>query len=68
MQVVVSEIHKPATRIFARRPFIVKGKDETCQSDLVDMQKYTWENKGSRYLLVAIDTFTKYAYVDVTKV
>ena len=63
MQGVVSEIHKAARRIFARRPLIVNGIDETWQSDLIDMQKYSNENKGFRYLLVVIDTLSKYACV-----
>ena len=67
MEGVVNEIHKPARRNFPRRPFIVKGINESWQSDLVDMQKYSRENKGFRYLLVAIDSFTKYAYVKAIK-
>ena len=67
MQGVVSEIPKSARRIFSRRPFIAKGIDKTWQTDLIDMQKYSRENKKNRFLLVAIDTFTRYAYVKAIK-
>ena len=67
MQGVVSEIHKPARRIFPRRPFIVKGIDETWQTDLIEIQKYSRKNKGFRYLLVTIDVISKYACVKTLK-
>jgi hypothetical protein len=60
---VVEEIHKQARKNFKRRRFIQKGLNDTWQIDLVEMIPYHTLNKGFRYLLTIIDTFSKYAYV-----
>lgn len=59
---VVQEIHKPARRNFKRRRVIIKGFDDLWQADLVEMQEYSKQNNGYRYLLTVIDTFSKYAW------
>lgn len=59
---VVSELHKPARRNFQRRTTVIKGIDDLWQADLIDMQKYNTENKGMKYILVVIDTFSKFAW------
>ena len=38
-------------------------KDNICGVDLADMQLMSKYNKGIRYLLCAIDLFSKYAWV-----
>ena len=59
--VVVEELHKPARRNYPRRKFDIRGFDETWQADLIEMQPYSRENKGYRYMLTVIDNFSKYA-------
>lgn len=59
---VVNELHKPARKNFIRRHVTVKGIDDLWQADLVEMIPYSAENKGYRYLLTVIDTFSKYAW------
>jgi len=59
---VVEELHKPARRNYPRRKFDIRGLDETWQADLVEMQPYSRENQGIRYLLTVIDVFSKYAW------
>lgn len=59
---VVEELHKPARRNYPRRKFEMRGIDDTWQSDLVELQPYSKENKGFRYLLTTIDIFSKYAW------
>ena len=59
---LVEELHKPARRNYTRRNFDVRGLDETWQADLVEMIPYARDNKGYRYLLTIIDTFSKYAW------
>ena len=59
---VVEELHKPARRRYKRRKYDIRGIDETCQADLVEMIPYSNENKGFRYLLTVIDIFSKYAW------
>ncbi len=59
---VVEELHKPARRNYPRRKYDIRDIDETWQADLVEMQPYSKENKGYRYLLTVIDNFSKYAW------
>lgn len=60
---LVNELHRSARRYFKRRRVIMKGIDDHWQADLVEMQPYATFNNGYRYLLVVIDTFSKYAWV-----
>lgn len=64
---VVQELHKNVRKRFPRRRFIQKGIDDTWQIDLIDMQKHSKDNKGYKYILVCIDTFSKYAWVQPVK-
>lgn len=59
---VVDELHKPARKNFVRRSTIIKGTDDLWQADLIDMQKYSNENKGFKYILVVIDALSKFAW------
>jgi len=66
-QQVVDEIHKAARKNFIRRKFVQKEINDTWQTDLVEMISFWKENKGFRYLLTVIDTFSKYAYAETVK-
>lgn len=59
---VVAELHKPARKNFKRRRVIVKGLHDLYQSDLVEMIPFAKSNKGFRYILVVIDTFSKFIW------
>lgn len=49
-------------------PFLIHKKREQIQMDLIDIHKYAHFNKGVRFLLVAIDCFTrKAAVVGITR-
>lgn len=61
-QVVVNELHKPARRNFTRRRVIIKGLQDLMQIDLISLIPYAKFNKGYKYILVAIDTFSKYVW------
>ena len=41
---------------------MVRGVNEQWQADLVEMQPHSKENRGYRYILCAIDIFSRYAY------
>lgn len=60
--IIVEELHKPARRNFLRRATIIKGIDDLWQADLIDMKKYSTSNKGFKYILVVIDTLSKFAW------
>ena len=57
---LAEKLHKPATRKFRRRKVYVNGIDKIWAADLVDMQSFSKYNKGVKYLLTAIDIFSKY--------
>lgn len=61
---VVQEMHRYARKKFPRRKYIMHGIADTIQADLIEMQPYKRENSGHRYILIAIDVFSKMAYAE----
>lgn len=55
-------LHKPVRYKFPRRKTLSYGIGDLIQCDLVDMSKFARENSGMKYLLTAIDVFSKKAY------
>ncbi|XP_058789569.1 LOW QUALITY PROTEIN: uncharacterized protein LOC131663271 [Phymastichus coffea] len=64
---VVEELYKPARRNYLRRSFDIRDIDEIWQIDLVEMIPYERENKSYKYILCAIDSFSKYAWCVAVK-
>lgn len=64
---VVREIHSYARKNFQRRKYTMYGINETIQADLIEMQTFKRENRGFRYILIAIDVFSKMAYAEPLK-
>ena len=62
-QQLANELHKPIIRKFNRRKVYSSFKDNTWGVDLADMQSLRKYNKEIKYLLCAIDLFSKYAWV-----
>lgn len=60
---LVNELHRQARRNFPRRQVVMRGIDDTIQADLVEMIPYASENGGMKYILTAINIFSKKAYV-----
>lgn len=60
---LVEELHKSARRSFRRRKTNMRGIDDTIQADLVEMIPYARENRGYRYILTAINIFSKMGFV-----
>lgn len=60
---VVEELHRNVRRNYVRRSYIMRAIDDTFQADLIEMRQYSKQNKGHKYILVVIDTFSKYAWV-----
>ena len=56
-------LHRSARRRFKRIKVVVYGINSQWQADLVDLSALKKQNKLFKYLLVAIDCFSKYAYV-----
>ena len=58
-----NELHKPIIRKFKKRKVYSSFKYNIWGVDLADMQLIRKYNKEIRYLLCAIDLFSKYAFV-----
>ena len=62
MDAIAEKLHEPARRYFLCRKVDIRTLNKTFEGDLIDMSKYVNENKGFKFLLTVIDTFSKYAY------
>ena len=60
---LANELHKPIIRTFKKAKVYSYFKDNIWGVDLADMQSLSKYNKGIKYLLCAIDLFSKYAWV-----
>ena len=61
--ILANELHKPIIRKFNKRKVYLQFKDNIWGVDLADMQSLSRKNKGIKYLLCAIDLYSKYAFV-----
>ena len=62
--ILADERHKPVIRKFNKRKVYSQFKDNIWGGvDLADMQSLSRKNKGIKYLLCAIDLYSKYAFV-----
>ena len=59
---LAEELHKPVTRKFQRR-VNVNSIDEIWAFDLIDMQAFSKDNNGIKYLSTVIDIFSKYVLI-----
>ena len=60
---LANELRKPIIRNFKKRTVYSRFKDNIWGADLADMQSLSKYNKEIKYLLCAIDLFSKYARV-----
>ena len=60
---MANELHKPIIRKFKKRKVYSFFRENIWGVDLADMQPLSKYNKGIKYLLCAIDLFSKYAWV-----
>ena len=61
--ILADELHKPVIKKFNKRKVYSQFKDNIWGVDLADMQSLSRKNKSIKYLLCAIDLFSKYAFV-----
>ena len=60
---LAEELHRPIKRKFKKRRVIVNGIDKIWAADLADMTAFKDYNDGYTFLLLVIDTFSKYSYL-----
>ncbi|CAC5399947.1 unnamed protein product [Mytilus coruscus] len=56
-------LQKPVRRRFQRARVVMSGPKEQLDIDLADMQSLSKDNDGVRFLLVAVDLFSLFAWV-----
>ena len=61
--ILADELHKPVTKKFNKRKVYSQFKDNIWGEDLAELQSLSRKNKGIKYLLCAIDLYSKYAFV-----
>ena len=61
--ILADELHKPVIKKFNKRKVYSQFKDNIWGVDLADMQSLSRKNKGIKYLLCAIDLYSKYTFV-----
>ena len=61
--ILADGLHKPCIKFFNKRKVYSQFKGNIWGADLADMQSLSKKNKGIKYLLDAIDLFSKYAFV-----
>lgn len=64
---VVNELHRDVRRHFVRRKTQMRGIADTIQADLVEMIPHASQNRNMKYILTAIDVFSKMAYARPVK-
>ena len=60
---LAEELYKPVTRKFQSRRVSVNGIDEIWAPDLIDMQEFSKNNNGIKYLLTVFDIFAKFIWI-----
>ena len=60
-------LHRPARKRYPMKKVIVGGVNIQLQIDLVDMTQWARDNDNYRYILLAIDCFSRFAYAQPLK-
>lgn len=55
-------LHKDRRIRFKRNHYNITNIDDLWEMDLIDLQKYSRNNKGYKFILAVIDCFSKYAW------
>ena len=64
---LAEQLHKTVIKKFKRRNVYARFKDSILAVDLAEIESLSSKNKSTKYLLCAIDVFTKYAWVKPLK-
>ena len=62
-KILAEELHKPVIKKFNKRKVYSQFKNDIWGVDLADMQSLSKKNKVIKYLLCAIDLYSKYTFV-----
>ena len=62
-KISAEELHRPVIKTFNKRKVYLQFRDNIWGVDLADTQSLSKKKKGIKYLLCAIDLFSKYTFV-----
>ena len=62
-KILAEELHEPVIKKSNKRKVYSQFRDNIWGAHLADMQSLSKKNKGIKYILCAIDLFSKYAFV-----
>ena len=60
---LAEELYKPVTRKFRRRRVNVNGIDDILAADLIDIQAFSKDKNGIKYLLTVFAIFSKFVWI-----
>lgn len=63
----LNEIYRAPRKNFVRRPYKILSLDDVIQFDIADLTWLLKSNSGFRYLLVAVNPFSKMIYARALK-
>ena len=66
-KILAEELHKPVIKKFNKRKVYSLFRVNIWGVDLADMQSLSKKNKGIKYLLCAVDLFSKYAFFSIKR-
>lgn len=66
-EVIVNELYRQVRKNFPRRRTEIRAFNETYQIDLLELIPYARFNKGYKYVLVVIDTYSKFLWTKALK-
>lgn len=64
---MIKELYRPARKNFLRRKMCVRGLNEHWSADLFDMKAYAKKNKGYTFVLLVVDSLSKFIYCEPIK-
>jgi len=64
INIITDELHKQRKKVTNFRKVLSNHKNQYWALDLIDMQEFSKENKGYKYILVAIDVYTRYSWTE----
>ena len=64
---LAKELHQPVRRKFEKRRVFTSGVDSIWCVDIADLSKFSRSNDGYKYLLMVIDSFSKFAWIEALK-
>ena len=65
--IIANELHKRALKKFVRKHVKIVGIDDLWQADIFELIPYSKENNGYKYVLVVLDCFSKYLWIEKLK-